>query len=207
MADRARVTSVEALESFRATLLVYLSKARPTLEEVSSDILRTRVWLENDQRMHWETEVRRRSKILEQAQQALSSARVSDFREHTSTEFMAVQRARRALDEAEAKLKRVKWWNREFDSRVQPMAKQLDKLHTVLSHDMMQAAAYLTEAINTLSDYAGIAPTASAPSAPQSESSANVSAWGEAPDEPNRPASQQNSGSSGVSPHPSKSTS
>src|SRR5262245_23495094 len=169
MAERAHVTSVEALESFRATLIVYLSKARPTLEDVSADILRTRMWLQNDQRMHWETEVRRRTKQLEQAQQALSSARVSDFRDHISTEQMAVQRARRALEEAETKLKRVKWWNREFDSRVQPLAKQLDKLHTVLSHDMVQASAYLTEAVNTLTDYAGIAPATAAPAAAPAE--------------------------------------
>ena len=94
MAERAHVSSVDALEAFRATLIIYLSKARPVLEEVSSDILRTRMWLQNDQRIHWETQLRRRTKELEQAQQALSSARVSDFREHISTEQMAVQRAR-----------------------------------------------------------------------------------------------------------------
>ena len=123
MAERAHVSSVDALEAFRATLVIYLSKARPALEEVSSDILRTRMWLQNDQRMHWETQVRRRTKELEQAQQAVSSARMSDFRQNISTEQLAMQRARRALDEAEAKLKRLKWWNREFDSRVQPLAK------------------------------------------------------------------------------------
>jgi len=167
MAERARVTSVDALEAFRATLIVYLSKARPTLEEVSSDILRTRMWLQNDQRLHWEAEVRRRTKILDHAQQALSSARISDLRDHVSTEQLAVQRARRALDEAETKLKRVKMWNREFDSRVQPLAKQLEKLHTVLSHDMVQAAAYLTEAVNTLNAYAERAPINPEPAAAQ----------------------------------------
>lgn len=163
MPERAHVTSVEALEAFRATLVIYLSKARPALEEVSGDILRTRMWLQNDQRMHWETQVRRRTKELEQAQQAVSSARMSDFRQNISTEQLAMQRAKRALDEAEAKLKRVKWWNREFDSRVQPMAKQLEKLHTVLSNDMVQAAAYLNEAVNTLAAYAEMGPAPTTP--------------------------------------------
>lgn len=168
MAERAHVSSVEALESFRATLIIYLSKARPTLEEVSADILRTRLWLQNDQRMHLEGLVRRRTKELEQALQALSSARMADLRDHIATEQMAVQRGRRALEEVETKLKRVKLWNREFDSRVQPLAKQLEKLHTVLSHDMIQASAYLTQAVNTLSEYAGMAPaTATTPAAPQ----------------------------------------
>jgi len=172
MAERAHVSSVDALEAFRATLIIYLSKARPVLEEVSSDILRTRMWLQNDQRIHWETQLRRRTKELEQAQQALSSARVSDFREHISTEQMAVQQARRAVDEAEGKLKRVKMWNREFDSRVQPLAKQLEKLHTVLSHDMIQASAYLTQAVNTLAAYAGTAPPSTSPTPPPESSTA-----------------------------------
>ena len=161
MAERAQVHSVEVLEAFRASLIIYLSKARPALEEVSGDILRLRMWLENDQRIYWETQVRRRTKALEQAQQALSSARMSDFRQNISTEQMVLQRARRALTEAEEKLKRVKWWNREFDTRVQPLAKQLEKLHTVLSHDMVQAMAYLHEAVKILAAYANITPVPS----------------------------------------------
>src|SRR6266849_1526853 len=141
MPERAHVTSVEVLESFRASLILYVSKARPTVEEVSAEVLRTRLWLENDQRVHWEGEVRRRAKALEQAQQALSSARMSNLREASSSEHMAVHKARRALDEAEAKLKLLKYWNREFDGRVQPLVKQLEKLHTLLANDMLQANA------------------------------------------------------------------
>ena len=63
---------------------------------------------------------------------------------------MAVQRTKRALDEAEAKLRVVKQWNRVFDNRVDPLVKQMEKLHTVLAHDMVQAVAFLTQAISTL---------------------------------------------------------
>ena len=125
MPERAHVTSLEALESFRANLILYVSKARPTLEEVSADVVRTRLWLQNDQRTHWENQVRRRAKALEQAQEALSSARMSHLRDARAAEQMAVHRAKRALEEAEAKLKKLKQWNREFDSRVEPLVKQL----------------------------------------------------------------------------------
>ena len=47
MPDRAHVTSVDALESFRAHLIVYLSKARSTLEEVSADVQRMQGWLDD----------------------------------------------------------------------------------------------------------------------------------------------------------------
>jgi len=158
MPERAQVTSVEALEAFRATLIVYLSKARPTLEEVSADVLRTRLSLENEQRTHWENEARRRHKELEQAQSALFSARLSNLRKETAAEVMAVHRARRLLDEAQAKLLLLKRWLREFDTQAQPLLKQMEKLHTVLANDMVKAVAYLGQAVNTLDAYAGIAP-------------------------------------------------
>ena len=128
MTERAHVTSVDALESFRANLIVYLGKARPTLDEIGAEVLRTRLWIENDRRTFWEAQVRRRLKALEQAQQALFSARVSNLRQETSAELMALQRAKRALEEAEAKLRILKQWSREFDSRVEPLAKELQKL-------------------------------------------------------------------------------
>jgi chromosome segregation ATPase len=160
MPEKAHVTSVDAIAEFRANLVHYVSKARPTLEEVSSDVVRMRVWLQNDQRMALEALVRRRTKELEQAQAALSSARLAVFRQDNSAEQRAVQRARRALEEAETKLKRLKQWNREFDTRVEPLVRQLEKLHTVLANDMVQAAAHLTRVLETLSSYAELNPAA-----------------------------------------------
>ena len=66
MPEKANVTSLEAIEDFRAQLLIYISKARPALEEVSSDVLRLRLWLENDQRMALESLARRRRKEFDQ---------------------------------------------------------------------------------------------------------------------------------------------
>ena len=166
MPDKVNITSVEALDDFRAKLVIYLSKARPTLEEVAADVTRTRVWLENDQRIHWENQVRRRTKVLEQAQQALFSSRVSALREASGAEQMAVQRAKRSLDEAAAKLQVLKKWNREFASQVEPLVKQLDKLHTFLSHDMLKAITYLTQQVKTLDDYAGLTPASASVTPP-----------------------------------------
>jgi len=156
MPEKAHVSSIEALEAFRTTLILYLSKARPTLDEISAEVMRTRTWLENDQRTHWEHEVQRRRRALQEAQQALFSARLSTFRDESSAEQMAVHRTKRACDAAEEKLKIVKKWDRDFDGRVEPLVKQTEKLHTVLANDMIQALAYLAQAIRTLSDYAGI---------------------------------------------------
>jgi hypothetical protein len=156
MPDQARVTSLEALQTFRSNLIVYLGQARPLLEEVSASVLRTHLWLENEQRTHWENQIRRRLKELQQAQQALFSAKLGSLRHEMSAEQLAVHRAKRSLEESETKLKIVKKWDREYDGRVQPLVKQMEKLHTVLAMDMVQAVAYLTQAINTLAAYAEV---------------------------------------------------
>ncbi len=156
MAQQARISSLEALDLFRSRLIVYLSQARPALEEVSADALRTRLWLENDQRAYWENQLRRRTKELEQAQQALFSSRLGILQKESAAEQMAVHRAKSSVEEAEMKLRVLKKWAREFEGRVQPLVKQIEKLHTVLSNDMVQAVAFLTQALNTLAAYAEI---------------------------------------------------
>ncbi len=170
MTTRANVTSVDAIKSFRASLVVYASKSRPTLEEVSSEIIRTRVWLETEQRIYWEAEVRRRKRKLEDAQQALFSAKLSNMREVSSAEQMAVTRAKNALEEAEGKLKTVKLWYREFESRTEPLARQLEKLHTLLASDIPAAIAYLSKILETLDAYANIVPSIAATTLDQSSS-------------------------------------
>jgi len=76
-----------------------------------------------------------------------------------------VHRAKRAYEEADDKLRVIKKWNRDYDHRVAPLVKQMEKLHSVLGHDMTIAIAFLTHAIDTLHAYAGIAVPTDAPAA------------------------------------------
>ena len=170
MADRANVASLEAIEAFRAQLIVYISKARPTLEEISSDVLRTRTWLEHEVLLHWQNEVKRRAKKLAEAQNELFSAQISNLREATSAEHLAVQKARRSLDEAEIKLRTVKKWQRDYAHKVEPLARQLEKFHSALANSLPEGVAWLTEVCRTLKAYAEVqAPGLTASSASEDE--------------------------------------
>ena len=160
MPERAHVTSVDELEAFRASLVLYISKARPALEEITSEVLRTRLWLENEQRTYWENQLKRRKREWDEAQAALFSSRLSNLRDESSAEIQAVSRCKRAYQEAETKLRILKQWNREFEGRALPLVKQMEKLQTLLSGDLPKAIAYLGELIRTLDAYAGVAPLA-----------------------------------------------
>ena len=168
MAEKAVVSSVDAIEMFRSTLIVYLSKARPTLEEVSAEVMRLRSWVENDQRNFWESQFKRRSKELQEAQAALFSSRIGLLKKESAAEQMAVHKARRALDEADLKIRVLKRWRRDFEGTVQPLVKQMEKLHTVLSNDMPKATAYLAQVVKTLASYADRSAPASLSNQPAS---------------------------------------
>ena len=66
MAERAQVTSVEAVESFRASLVVFLKRARVALEEACDEILRARAWVQDDRRPHWQKEMQIRGSLWPQ---------------------------------------------------------------------------------------------------------------------------------------------
>ena len=132
MPERAHVTSVDAIKSFKTSLIVYLSKARPDPR--------------GNQRRHSPppplvagrpaSPLAGRNPPPRPQTGGRPAGHVQ--RPHLQSERRHFRRgsgahaAKRALDEAETKLRTVKRWTRDFDSRVEPMAKQLEKLQTML---------------------------------------------------------------------------
>lgn len=163
MPNPAHITSIGAIESFRAGLVTYLETARPTLDEISGDVMRTRLWLEQDRLSHWKRELQRRHQVLHEAEDALRSARMSQFREATDAEVSAVRKAKAAFEAAQDRLRQVQRWCRDFDSRITPLAHQLEALRTVMAMDMPRAVSSLTRTLEILADYAGASPSAGMP--------------------------------------------
>jgi len=160
MAGQAQITSVEALEAFRADLIVYLSQMRPVIDEVASEMMRTKFWLQNEQRQVLESQARRHQRRLEEAQAELFNARLSTLQESTILQTMAVQKNQRALQEIERKLGLLKKWDRELENLAGPLLKPVDQLRGFLATDMAKGVAYLNHAIQALEAYRKVAPPA-----------------------------------------------
>lgn len=158
MPERARVTSLEAVEVFRAALVLYRERAARVLDEAGEEVVRTRAWLQQDRLPHWQEQIRRLSRELEQRQQELFTAQLSDLHGAPRPEQLAVQKARRALEQAEERLRAVRHWHRQFDQRVEPLARHVDKLRHYLAHDLSAALGFLAEVLRTLSAYAELSP-------------------------------------------------
>ena len=156
MAEQAHVSSFDFIESFRAELIAYVAKTRPVLEDACDEVARSREWIETDRRAYWENQARRRQRVLEDAQQALFSARLSNLRDVRTAEQMAVLKARRSVDEAQSKLRKIRKWMREYDNKLQPLLKELEHLRSLLGVDLPKAALHLAQILKTLEAYAQV---------------------------------------------------
>src|SRR5262245_26042380 len=167
MPQTARVTSLEAVDAFKASLIVYLEKAVGMLDDVSDDVVRARIWLQSDRQLHWKNQARLRTRELAQAEQELLTARLSGMPEAIKARQMTVTKARRTLREAEERLARVRQWMRQFETQVESRAKVVTQLRHALAHDMGKAVAFLEGAAASLAAYAEMAPPA--PLSPQAQ--------------------------------------
>ncbi len=165
MAEQAKVTSVEALEYFRSNLILFLTTAHQSVDEVGDAVRRTRQWVQQEQRMHWEGELRKRRRVLEQAEQELFSAKLAEHKHTMAAREAAVSKGKRAVGEAEEKLRNVKGWNRKFDGLADPLMKRLEGLRHFLDYEMPKALSYLVQTQRTLDAYAETA----RPEAPKAE--------------------------------------
>ena len=165
MSDRAHITSIEALESFHAGLIVYREKACTVLDEASAAIERFKNWVKHEQKVHWQREVRLRGRAFEESRQEWFSSQLQDQRTGGPKE-LAYRRARQSLREAEAKLSVVRRWSLTCDTRIDPLARQLERMYNLLTGDLPRSIAYLAQVVNTLGDYAGLPPPGQPPPPP-----------------------------------------
>lgn len=156
MPENANILSLEALDAFRSNLIVYLHAARPALDEIRGEIIRARLWLETDRKPYWESQIRRRSQKLQDAEAELFKIRLSNLSSGQEYAQAMVRRWREALAEAEGKLKVVRKWIQDFDEVFGPGARMVELLRESMANDLNEAVAEITRITRLLAEYSGI---------------------------------------------------
>jgi uncharacterized protein YhaN len=154
MSDQVKISSIDALEAFRADLIQYIAKARVALEDMEGDVRRTQTWLDTDRAQHWAGQMKLWTKNLHQAEQELYSANLTNPQAANAIQKMNVMKARRKLDEAEDKMRRVKKWRQTFENRATPLLRQLDPMFYLVGQQLPKGVYSLGESIKALQDYA-----------------------------------------------------
>lgn len=153
MDQQARITDTDALENLRSALIVFQARAKRSVDEVIDEVRRTKRWLEQEKRDFWKNQIRVRNRKLEQAEQELFNAKLSEFRDSIAREKMIVMKLRAAVAEAEEKLKAVKFWDRNYEGSVEPLAKGLTSLREFLEQDMPRGIWQIANSIKALDAY------------------------------------------------------
>ncbi|MEM0898120.1 MAG: hypothetical protein AAGJ79_14680 [Verrucomicrobiota bacterium] len=156
MSNEAHVVSVETVENFRNRLIIYVQDAKRALDEVGDAVRKTREWLNYEKSQECRMEIKRCGKKLAQAKEELYSARLQDLQAQHAAKKVQVTRARRMLDEAEQRAKKVKKWIREYDHLVEPLEKKLEGLRQMLAQELPKGIGYLAETKKTLERYAEV---------------------------------------------------
>lgn len=152
--NEAQVRSVEVLETFRAKLIIFLTKARRSLDSVGEEVKRTQFWIQDTQAPAWRQELKKRMKKLEQANAELMTARLSAFVDAPVAQQQALRRAKAAVEQSEEKLRQVKKWEQNFERLSDPMTKRLQTMRYAIDEEIPAAIAFLTNTIKILDDYA-----------------------------------------------------
>ncbi len=160
MAEQAKVSSIDALESFRAELVNYVEKARVALEDAEGEVRRTRTWLDVDRATFWTREMKQRTKQMEMAEAEYYNARITRPTESHAFHKMAIAKAKRKVEDAEEKLRVLKHWRTQFDPRVTPLVRQLDPMFFMVMRHLPKGIHMLGESIKALQSYAEKTPIA-----------------------------------------------
>jgi DNA repair exonuclease SbcCD ATPase subunit len=160
--DAARVTSLESLERFRAGLLEFIDDARNALSEADSEVARLQVWLDGEQKIHWQQELRRRNEQVTRAKSELYRKQVTvsskDRPPSAIDEKKALRRAEERLAEAEQKLRRIRHWSIHLGQESNRYRAAVASLSAALERDLPASAALLKRAILAIEAYLHTAP-------------------------------------------------
>lgn len=153
MKPGAHLTSSESLDHFRVALAEFITDASRALDTYTDDVRRTKLWLENDRLPHWERELRRRLRHRERAEQELFQARLSSAKRDLSLQQMQLRHAADAVHQAEEKIRAIKRWQRDFDPKIAPLLRPIERLRDFVGRNLPQGLLSLRQAATILEAY------------------------------------------------------
>ena len=166
MSESAQVASIDALREFRAKLCEFGVDALESLAAVELELRHMDDWLA-ERLKYWQLQLRDRGEDLARAKAALVRHKwgSKDGKGVGTTEVeMDVKKAKRRIEEAEAKLEITKRWQRDLPKAVHEYDGPARQLSGYLESDLKQVLAMLDRMATSLEAYVAIsAPPGGAP--------------------------------------------
>jgi len=184
MSEGAKVESIDALRHFRVALFKFQEAANVALADAESDLVSTQNWLENEQYMHWQNQIRKRHDLVERAKEAVRMKKLfKDSAGRTPSaveEEKALMLAQRRLEEANEKFANTKKYTRVLQREMQSYKGSVQRFATTVQSELTVAVAMLDSFVQALDQYLMLEASEMGPTAPAAtESDASSSSPGQ----------------------------
>lgn len=156
----ADVHNMQRLVELRAHLLIFGQMAKEALASVTLEVRRLEAWLE-EQLGSWQIEVRRAEDAVFQARLELQRRQmmiIGDRKPDTAEQEKQLRRAQLRLEFAQEKRDRTKEWIRQLPDVVRDYQGRSRPLQDWLEIDLPRMSALLDRKVQTLEEYARLAP-------------------------------------------------
>ena len=155
MTRSANLTSIEAIANLKAALVEFSASASDALVQLGIEARRPEAWIEQDRAHYWPRQVQRASDAVSEARLALQRCELTiDGSERSCyDERKALEKAKRRLNEAEAKVAAVRRWRVEIRKEIEAFEVQAAKLQQYLESDFSRGLAALDRMADALARY------------------------------------------------------
>lgn len=157
---RADIESFEALRDLRVALLKFAAGAQSALSEAIGQLARAHRWLDQEQSMFWQQQIRLRREKLEEANRLLRHKKLRSPRDVAAPSAVEEERAliaaQRAVEEAYKKAKLVKRWLPQLEKESLTFRGATAGLIHAAEADVPRAVAALDRMLDSLEAYTTI---------------------------------------------------
>lgn len=160
MGQAARVTSIDAVREMAAAIASFRGEASAALDELDMEIRRALEWILHDRKEYWADEVRRGGQRVTEAriqlQQAQMSRRIADHEPSCFDEKKLLERSKRRLEVALAKVEVVRHWAGVIEHAVNEYRASRGQLTGWLDADVPRGLAALARITEALESYVAV---------------------------------------------------
>ena len=190
--SQANVQSIEAIANFKRALFKFAEAANAALTDAEADMVAVHRWLDHEQRVYWQNNVRKSTELVSRCEDALRQKRIfKDASGRTPSavdEEKALAKAKRMKEHAEERLENVRRYVPRLAREIMLYKGQVQRFATFVAADIPGAAAKLDKMVDALEAYVNLSsPDASGPT-PMSQPAAETQVTSQPlPEEPKEP--------------------
>jgi hypothetical protein len=160
MAEVARVHNLEALKRLKHALWKFQEIAMVSLTDAESDMQRTGIWLETEQKTYWTAQLRKRQEAVEKAKEKVREKQLykdaTGMRSSAVDEMKILQAAQRSLVEAEQKVVAIRKFIPKMQKETMIYRGGVQRFASTIHTDLPVAIDKLDRLLATLEAYVSL---------------------------------------------------